>query len=52
VKPALAAAILKSFARSLTLIEASAIAPSPRLPPFEALLQRFRRSRSPQESRF
>jgi hypothetical protein len=52
VKPALAAAILKSFARSLALIEASAIAPSPRLPPFEALLQRFRRSRSPQESGF
>ncbi len=52
VKPALAAAILKSFARSLTRIEASAIAPDPRLPPFEALLQRLRRSRNPQESRF
>ena len=45
LKPALAAAILKSFARSLALIEAAAIVPGPRLPPFEALLQRFRRSR-------
>ena len=52
LKPALAAAILKSFARSLTLIESSAIALNSRLPPFEALLQRFRRSRSPQESGF
>jgi hypothetical protein len=52
LKPALAAAILKSFAQSLTLIEASAIPSSHRLPPFEALLQRFRRSRSLQEPGF
>jgi hypothetical protein len=52
LKPALAGAILKSFARSLALIEASAMAPSPRLPPFEALVQRFRRGRGPQESGF
>ena len=52
VKPALAAAILNSFARSLALIEVSAMAPSPRSPPFESLLERFRRSRSPQESGF
>ena len=54
LKPALAAAILKSFARSLTLIEASSIPtpPSPRLPPFDALVQRFRRSRTPQEPGF
>jgi hypothetical protein len=52
LKPALAAAILKSFARSLALIEASGLASSPRLPPFEALLQRVRRSRNPQESGF
>jgi hypothetical protein len=45
LKPALAAAILKSFARSLTLIETSALpSPSPRLPAFEALVQRFRTS--------
>jgi hypothetical protein len=43
LKPALAAAILQSFARSLTSIEASSSAtPSPRLAPFEALVQRFR----------
>jgi len=42
VKPALADAILESFARSLRLIEDSAPAPRPRLPPFEALLQRLR----------
>jgi hypothetical protein len=46
LKPALAAAILKCFAQSLALIETSAIAPTPRLPPFEALVQRFRRSSS------
>ena len=50
LKPALAAAIMKSFARSLTLIEATATAsPSPRLPPFEALVQRFLASRSLEE---
>ena len=52
LKPALAAAILKSFARSLTLIEAPAVAPSQRLPPFESLLQRFRISRNEQELGF
>lgn len=54
LKPALAAAILKSFARALTLVEASAspTPPSPRLPPFEALVQRFRRSRNSQEPGF
>ena len=52
LKPALAAAILKSFARSLALIEASGPAPGKRLPPFEALLQRVRTSRNPQESGF
>lgn len=41
VKPALSAAILQSFARSLRLIEASARAPTPRLPRFETLLQRL-----------
>ena len=50
LKPALAAAILKSFARSLTYIEASGLpTPSPRSTPFDALVQRFRRS---QESGF
>ena len=53
LKPALAAAILKSFARSLTLIESSVIPPpSQRLPPFEALLQRLRGSRTLQEPGF
>jgi hypothetical protein len=53
LKPALAAAIMKSFARSLTLIEASAPpTPSPRLAPFETLVQRFRTSRRPQGSGF
>jgi len=52
LKPALAAAILKSFARSLVLIEAPGVAPSQRLPPFEALLQRLRRSRNSQEPGF
>jgi hypothetical protein len=53
LKPALAAAILNSFARSLTHIETSAIpSPSPRLPAFEALVQRFRTSRSQEEPRF
>ncbi len=52
LKPALAAAILKSFARSLTAIEASGTAPRPRLPPFEALVQRLRGSGSLQESGF
>jgi hypothetical protein len=52
LKPALAAAILKSFARSLALIEGAGTAPSPRLPPFEALVQRLRRNRGPQESGF
>jgi hypothetical protein len=52
LKPALAAAILKSFAQSLTLIEASASPSSHRLPPFEALLQRFRRGHSLQEPGF
>jgi hypothetical protein len=42
-KPALAAAILRSLARSLVLIEAPRAAPS--APPFETLLQRFRSSR-------
>ena len=47
LKPALAGAILLSFARSLAAIEAAANAtPSPRLPAFEALVQRFRTSRS------
>ena len=50
LKPALAGAILQSFARSLAAIEASASAtPSPRLPPCETLGQRFRTSRSQQE---
>jgi hypothetical protein len=52
LKPALAAAILKGFAQSLTLIETSAIPLKPRLPPFEALVQRFRTSRSLQEPGF
>lgn len=52
LKPALAVAILRSFARSLTLIEVSPVPPTPRLPPFEALVQRFRGSRSSQESGF
>ena len=53
LKPALAAAILNSFARSLTLIETSAIpSPSPRLPAFEALVQRVRTSRSQEEPGF
>lgn len=53
LKPALATAILKSFARSLLVIESSTVAtPSPRLPAFEALVQRFHRSRSRQEPGF
>ena len=47
LKPALAAAILHSFARSLAAIEASvSTAPSPRLTPFEGLVQRLRANRS------
>lgn len=47
LKPALAAAILHSFARSLAAIEAAAnTTPSPRLPAFEALVQRVRTRRS------
>src|SRR5581483_615076 len=38
-KPALIAAIQKSFARSLALTEAPGQAPGPRLPSFEALVQ-------------
>ena len=53
LKPALAAAILKSFARALAVIEASGIpSTSSRTPPFEALVQRFRKSRSQQEPGF
>ena len=52
LKPALAAAILKSFARSLDLIEASGLASSQRSPPFEALLQRLRKKREPREFGF
>lgn len=54
LKPALAGAILNSLARSLAHVEAAAIPtpPSPRLPPFEALVQRFRRSRGTQEPGF
>jgi|SRR5581483_8627481 len=48
LKPALADAVLKSFARSLTLIEAPVMVPSTRLSPFEAMLQRFGRSRNEQ----
>jgi len=51
LKPALAAAILKSFARSLALIESSASAPTQRLPAFETLLQRLRGGSSVQERR-
>lgn len=51
MKPALAAAILRSFARSLTLIEAATAAPNARAAPFESLLQRFRRSRAALESK-
>ena len=48
LKPALAAAILNSFARSLAISEASTLpTPSPRLPAFDALVQRFRRGQEP-----
>ena len=53
LKPALAAAILKSFARALAVIEASGIpSASTRSTPFEALVQRFRKSRGEQEPGF
>ena len=52
LKPALATAILDTFARSLALIEPSGVAPTHHLPAFEALVQRFRTGRTSQEPGF